>query len=64
MLDAATINNYDKEDIKGILGKPDKVSNDGTVFYYNLHPSNNNCLGEIEFANTGIATKTSLQNCN
>lgn len=64
VLDAASTNNYDKEDIKGILGRPDKISTDGKVFYYNLHPSVAGCTGVVEFTAAGIAVKCNVQNCN
>ena len=63
VLEAASKNDYNVEDIKSILGKPDAVLNNGNTLQYNLFPSNNGCVGKIE-CNNGKIINFSVTNCN
>ncbi len=55
------MNNYLVEDIIGIFGNPDNISNDNTRFTYDLFP-NGNCKGVIDF-NNGRVVSCSVKEC-
>ncbi len=63
VLEAAGKNDYNAEDITSILGKPDAIFNNGNTLQYNLFPSNNGCVGKVEF-NNGKVVSFSVTNCN
>lgn len=62
VLEAAPKYKYISEDIINILGKPDAVLNNGTVYRYSLFPSSNGCVGIVAFSD-GIVAKCSIENC-
>ncbi|MBS4043273.1 MAG: hypothetical protein KGZ59_05605 [Chitinophagaceae bacterium] len=56
------INNYFSEDIIGIFGKPDVMSDDKSRFTYNLFP-NSSCKGVIDFYK-GRVSNCMVTDCN
>ena len=62
-LETAKLNGYTSEDIIGLLGEPNFVNADGTVFEYNLLPGTVGCKGVINMQNDKVISYN-IDGCN
>jgi hypothetical protein len=60
--EAAKTNGYEIRDVIGILGEPNKISENGTVLEYSLLPGSESCKGIVKLEDN-IVVEYSVDNC-